>query len=613
MKWFIKVLRQYADFSGRARRKEYWMFVLFNVIFSYAWMFLAGFIVANAGRDIEDALLSIYLSYYVIMALPGLAVSVRRLHDIGKSGWMVLIGLIPVIGGLWLLVLMLKDGEVSENEYGPNPKTAAEGFNEKRRLGSAGVAYTVAASVALLGFLVSTIFWYRFQNLYAYGQILHFISDVVLLMAGIFLLQATTIREMVGKTKNAMLCILVAYSIFVLLHLIGVASGGPIQWIGLLYVLSVAAFALCNLQVPQNKSLIRQAAVAVIVLSSLSFLWSAYNRIIGGGYIEQWMQVIFSLNALMNFATIALAVSFYPPQKEALPENMVKPATTSPGGATSPKPASATVAPKPTPAAATPKPQTSANGLTLANLKKVRVNTRESEILTMFGQPGFKMRAEEAFAGFGFVPASEKGKVYWTYNTPHGDLQIAVQGGYVVATNRLEYIIEQMEAQLPKKEPDMATKEAILKEDVRFSIESFQPVVTVNGFTKEEAYQMLEDFLAAGNKPQKMSDEETELLKPLFMNLLMHFRNQAFLYVQSGKGLGGMCDACSGSISRDEFYLMGSWARCRKCALDSIVSSLDWNYYLSHIITAIGQVPASIVSQAYDVRDKITERRQAQG
>ena len=119
MNWYVKVLKNYAVFSGRARRKEYWMFVLFNFIFSVIAMILdkiLGLAFENVGYG------PIYLLYCLAVFIPGLAVSVRRLHDIGKSGWFILISLIPFIGPIWLLVLMCTDSEPGENDYGPNPK-----------------------------------------------------------------------------------------------------------------------------------------------------------------------------------------------------------------------------------------------------------------------------------------------------------------------------------------------------------------------------------------------------------------------------------------------------------------------------------------------------------
>ncbi len=107
MEWYLKVLKQYGDFSGRARRKEYWMFVLFNIIFTGITTLISP---------------KLYAIYTLVVIIPGLAVSVRRLHDIGKSGWMCFIALIPLVGTIWFLVLMVTDSNPGENEYGANPK-----------------------------------------------------------------------------------------------------------------------------------------------------------------------------------------------------------------------------------------------------------------------------------------------------------------------------------------------------------------------------------------------------------------------------------------------------------------------------------------------------------
>jgi uncharacterized membrane protein YhaH (DUF805 family) len=119
MNWYLKVLKQYADFSGRARRKEYWMFVLFNIIIA----FVLGLIDGMTGMTATQAGIGLLGGIYSLFVLiPGIAVSVRRLHDIGKSGWMLLIVLIPVVGAIWMLVLMVLDSNPGENQYGPNPK-----------------------------------------------------------------------------------------------------------------------------------------------------------------------------------------------------------------------------------------------------------------------------------------------------------------------------------------------------------------------------------------------------------------------------------------------------------------------------------------------------------
>jgi len=119
MNWYLAVLKNYAGFSGRARRKEYWMFTLFNIIFAIVAMLLdnvLGIAMAEIGYG------PLYGLYTLAMFIPSLAVSVRRLHDVGKSGWMLLIVLIPIIGAIWLIVLMVTDSNSGENQYGSNPK-----------------------------------------------------------------------------------------------------------------------------------------------------------------------------------------------------------------------------------------------------------------------------------------------------------------------------------------------------------------------------------------------------------------------------------------------------------------------------------------------------------
>lgn len=119
MNWYLKVLKNYALFSGRARRTEYWMFVLFNMIFAIAAMILdnvLGIAIEGVGYG------PIYGLYILGVLIPGLAVSVRRLHDVGKSGWFMLIAIVPIVGAIWLLVLACTEGDTGVNNYGPNPK-----------------------------------------------------------------------------------------------------------------------------------------------------------------------------------------------------------------------------------------------------------------------------------------------------------------------------------------------------------------------------------------------------------------------------------------------------------------------------------------------------------
>lgn len=119
MNWYLEVLKKYAVFDGRARRKEYWYFFLINTVIS---IFLA-FIDSFTGTISEEAGLGLLSGIYALAVLiPGLSVTVRRLHDTDRSGWWILIGLIPVIGGIALLVFMVLDSTPGDNQYGPNPK-----------------------------------------------------------------------------------------------------------------------------------------------------------------------------------------------------------------------------------------------------------------------------------------------------------------------------------------------------------------------------------------------------------------------------------------------------------------------------------------------------------
>lgn len=114
MNWYIQVLKKYATFNGRARRKEYWMFSLINFIVLIALSILDG-----ALGTITDSGLGIISTVYGLATfLPSLAVCVRRLHDINKNGWWVLISIIPFVGFIILLVFMCLDSKQDSNKYG---------------------------------------------------------------------------------------------------------------------------------------------------------------------------------------------------------------------------------------------------------------------------------------------------------------------------------------------------------------------------------------------------------------------------------------------------------------------------------------------------------------
>ncbi len=116
MNWYLEVLKKYADFSGRARRKEYWMFALFNFIIAFVLGFIEG-LVGGPGF--------IGFIYALAVIIPGIAVSVRRLHDTNRSGWWLLILLVPIVGIIVILVFMVQDSQAGDNQYGANPKAVA--------------------------------------------------------------------------------------------------------------------------------------------------------------------------------------------------------------------------------------------------------------------------------------------------------------------------------------------------------------------------------------------------------------------------------------------------------------------------------------------------------
>ena len=113
------VTTDYANFEGRARRSEYWYFVLFNTLISYSTILISSYIDPMFGMVVYGLVILGFL-------IPGIAVVVRRLHDTGKSGWMILIGLIPFIGAIVLLVFMCLDSEPGSNQYGHNPKEESD-------------------------------------------------------------------------------------------------------------------------------------------------------------------------------------------------------------------------------------------------------------------------------------------------------------------------------------------------------------------------------------------------------------------------------------------------------------------------------------------------------
>jgi len=127
MEWMLMPLKRYADFSGRSRRKEYWMFILFVVLASFALSLVLTLLGLSADEEgslfgVGGAMLIILLLFALGVIIPSIAVQVRRFHDQDKSGWFVLLNLIPYLGGIIVLVFMCLEGTRGPNRYGADPK-----------------------------------------------------------------------------------------------------------------------------------------------------------------------------------------------------------------------------------------------------------------------------------------------------------------------------------------------------------------------------------------------------------------------------------------------------------------------------------------------------------
>ena len=114
MNWYLAVLKNYFGFSGRARRSEYWYFILFNFLITIALAIIDSFV------DPQQNIITVI--YIIALIIPGLAVAFRRLHDTDRSAWWILIGLVPLVGAIILIVFYCQEGTKGDNRFGPDPK-----------------------------------------------------------------------------------------------------------------------------------------------------------------------------------------------------------------------------------------------------------------------------------------------------------------------------------------------------------------------------------------------------------------------------------------------------------------------------------------------------------
>ncbi|MGB5598315.1 MAG: DUF805 domain-containing protein [Thiothrix litoralis] len=121
MKWYFYVLKNYAKFTGRGSRSEYWYYTLVNLIIFAIFMILLNVAGASGVTELAMGAAILFLLYALATLIPSIAVAVRRLHDTGRSGWWMLLAVVP-IASLVLLVFMVLDSQAGDNQYGKNPK-----------------------------------------------------------------------------------------------------------------------------------------------------------------------------------------------------------------------------------------------------------------------------------------------------------------------------------------------------------------------------------------------------------------------------------------------------------------------------------------------------------
>ncbi len=129
MYWYILALRNYFNFSGRSRRKEFWMFTLFNYLIMFLIVIMDNMLTERTPMEYPYESspfsgFSVYIAVYaLLMVIPTISLQIRRLHDTGRSGWNLFLSIIPLVGPIMLLVYFCTEGDEGNNEYGPDPKT----------------------------------------------------------------------------------------------------------------------------------------------------------------------------------------------------------------------------------------------------------------------------------------------------------------------------------------------------------------------------------------------------------------------------------------------------------------------------------------------------------
>jgi uncharacterized membrane protein YhaH (DUF805 family) len=310
MKWFIKVLSQYADFSGRARRKEYWMFVLFYMIFGFVAIIIDSVIMVLL--ELKQPILACTGVYYVAMILPTLALTVRRLHDTGRNGWWIFITMIPLVGGIWFLVLLVEESQYDNNRYGTNPKISPQKPDEKARLTSVAVTMIVASIVMLLYVIAIRIY----NGIPLYFDIF-FIANLVLsllmLLAGILLLQRPAYGSRIEYARRMVFIPLIIYALICIVRNVWniwiITNIETIIYLGTFILNSIALMFFAVTLVTSNKNLLKTAAIILIVMSGIVISYSIYICI-------NWIFILpETICTSLTYISLILLASVFIPRK----------------------------------------------------------------------------------------------------------------------------------------------------------------------------------------------------------------------------------------------------------------------------------------------------------
>ena len=318
MNWYLGVLKKYAVFTGRARRKEFWMFVLFNIIITLVLNLIDGFL--GAGFEAGGGGI-ISVRYALAVLLPSIGVAIRRLHDIGKSGWWLFISLIPVVGGIWLIVLYCTDGELGENQYGPNPKEKAEAYMDqgfKRDDPAIGfILFIIAAQLQILndGFL-----WLDFLHAFTpTGSVAHFfyLLSAILFIGGMLIIKSL-FADSAARIANIILLVpAVPYLLLTLLKifkldyefLFGTAFGVCES----LFFLALAVGALLYyLKTKSSVRLLLPGSFFLLFLAIAAFYTGIYSNVLGDNHYEiistmLGVGVVISCLGIIGYSIYALA------------------------------------------------------------------------------------------------------------------------------------------------------------------------------------------------------------------------------------------------------------------------------------------------------------------